>query len=604
MTKRAMLAGAAILWATGALVSVRAVEIARWNSTGSIPLAGTFAPTSQHANVTVSNLVTSLNLLRTGSNPAGNTFAAAGYSSASSNGAMAAGHYWETVIQADDDYAVSLENVRYRFRRPSTGPQWAQWSYSLDGANFTWLSPAYPVIDSYSDDNDVDLSGIPALQNTTIPVWFRMYAWGGGAGATAWGVYGRENVLIFSGTVIDAGPVPPTVWFNPPGAQSVAVSNELSLTVSATPEGSGIQSWSMAPAYSGSANLTGGIFTFTPAGPDNGKVLTLSVVATNSVGASTGTVSITVTPYVVPVPVITFHPVAPYSIMATETQQIGISVTPSGSGIQGWSLTPDSYEGVATLVGTNFTFATAEADGPETYTLSVVATNVHGATTGTAEIAVSQFVPAPPPGSVVVDFEDAAAKTTYAPDVRTLSGRSWLVGGVIGTLENDKKFGDKALRVRGNAGDDPIKLRSETPFNDGIESISLWYASYGNDSGNMPKVSIQISTALDGDWITLDTIDTGTAVVLTSHVIEVKVKEPVYFRLWAPQAGTDRRANFDNIVISPYELPTGYEAYLLSYNVTPGDPGTAPEEDLDGDGHTNQAEYLAGTNPYDPDDHP
>ena len=413
------------------------------------------------------------------------------------------------------------------------------------------------------------------------------------------GNVGLDGILI-------EGPGVPTVTFNPNGSTNAPASNVFTMAVSILPSGAGMQSWNMLPAYTGPASLTNGNFTFTPASGDNGKTFTLSVIATNSVGTTTGTASIVVTAYVPPVPVITFSPAAPYSIMATETQRLGIGVAPAGSGIQSWGLLP-TYSGAASLVGTNFSFITAQADGPSNYTLSVIATNVYGATTGTASIAVTAYVPPPPPGSVVVDFEDGPSKTQYNTTTNTMSGRSWLLSGVIGTLDNDKKFDLKALRIRCNSGDNEIKLGSLTPFTNGIDSITLWFASYGTDgTNNMPQVSIEISTNLDTGWITLDTFDTGSATSLVFRATEVKVREPVYFRLRAPQAGTDKRANIDNITISPYVAATGYNAFLLQYNVTPGDSGTAEGEDWDGDGWTNLQEFNAfpQTNPYDAASHP
>ena len=60
------------------------------------------------------------------------------------------------------------------------------------------------------------------------------------------------------------------------------------------------------------------------------------------------------------------------------------------------------------------------------------------------------------------------------------------------------------------------------------------------------------------------------------------------------------------IVIVPYAAPSysAYEQYLRQYNVTPGDSGTAPGEDWDGDGALNTNEFNALTNPYDPLSHP
>lgn len=398
-----------------------------------------------------------------------------------------------------------------------------------------------------------------------------------------------------------AGPGVPSVSFNPNGTTNAPVSNLFSMAVSISPSGSGMQSWNMTPSYSGTASLTAGSFTFTPATADQNKTFTVRVIATNSIGTTTGTATVVVTPYTAPVPVITLSPAAPYSIMATETQKLGIGAAPAGSGISGWTLLPSNYAGSATMVGTNFTFTTAAADGPATYMFTVLATNLYGTSTGTAEITVAEYVKPPPPGSVIVTFEDGPSKTAYSPTTNTISGRSWLLGGVIGTLENDKKFDLKALRIRCNEGDDFVKLCSLTPFASGIESISLWFASYGNDgTNNMPQVSIQISTNLATGWVTLDTIDTGSAANLAVRVNSVGVNVPVYFRLWAPVAGNDKRANIDNIAIAPYVAPTGYDAFLLKYNVTPGDPGTAPGDDLDGDTHSNTNEFNADSNPYDP----
>lgn len=401
------------------------------------------------------------------------------------------------------------------------------------------------------------------------------------------------------------GPGAPSITFNPSGSQSVPVSNLLALAVSVAPAGSGIKSWSLLSGYAGASSLTGGTFQMTPASGDSGKTFTLSVIATNSVGTTTGTVQISVTAYQPPVPMITFSPAEPYSIMATETQKLGIGVMPVGSGIASWTLLP-SYSGSASLVGTNFTFVPAQADGSTNFTLSVIATNSFGASTGTASIAVAEYIAPPPPGSVVVTFEDAVNKTDYTLVTMTLSGRQWSLGGATSIEANDKKFDTRALRIRSEV-QDPIKLCSLTPFASGIESISLWFATYGTDStNNAPQVSIQISTNIDVGWITLDTIDTGSAKELAYRFYDVKVKVPVYFRLWSPPTGKDTRANIDNIAIAPYVVATGYNAFLLQYNVTPGDPGTAQGEDLDGDGFTNLQEYNASpkTNPYDAASHP
>ena len=590
------------LLVSGTAFSAHAVELARWNSTVTNQMAGNFAPTSQHVNVAVSNLMASTNLLLSGGGAAANVFAAAGYTAASSNAAMTAGHYWQTVLQANAGYSLSFDNVAYRFRRANSGPQWAQWAYSTDGVNFIWLDPAGSNTTAYSEKT-VSLSAIPALQSATGKIWFRMYAWLGGTANTAWGAYGQAaDVLIFSGTVGTAGPVVPTVAFNPSGAQSVAASNELTLAVSITPAGSGMKSWTFLPSnYAGTASMSGGTFHFTPAGSDTGKILVLSVVGSNSVGNTTGTVSVTVTAYMPPVPIIAFSPAAPYSIMATYTQKLGIGVSPAGSGIQSWTLLPSNYAGSATLVGTNFTFTTLAADGPSNYTFTVIATNVFGATTGTAEIAVSAYVSPPPASAYICTFEDGS-KTGYASGDVTLSNKVWnLTGILIGTDANDLKIGAKAARLKHDTsdGDETMTIQS-TVMSNGVSTVALWYGPYGTHGTNAPTLAVEISEDLLTGWVEVGEVVVGAVSVLTYQSIDVYVSSPIYVRIRAKSGNNDKSANFDNITITPYaaQAQTPYNAFLLKYNVTPGDPGTGPNDDLDDDGITNTNEFLVDSNPY------
>ena len=607
MRKKSLIFGFALIWLAGWAGPVQAVEIARWNSSNSVPLAGMFAPTSQHVNVSVSNLVTSSNLLRTGSGPAANTFAAAGYSSADSNAAMTAGHYWETVIQPNSGYAVSYDTITYRFRRANSGPIWAQWAYSTNGVNFVWLNPAGSNTTGYTD-KETPMGSVAALQNVTGKRWFRLYGWLGGTANTAWGAFGQAaDVLTFSGTVGSSGPVLPTVAFNPSGSQSIPVSNTLTLAVSITPSGSGMSSWSLTPAYSGATSLAGGSFQFTPAAGDSGKTFTLSVVGTNSAGASTGTVSIAVTAYVPPVPVVAFSPASPYSIMATQTQKLGVAVTPLGSGMQGWSLLPSNYAGSASFSGTNFTFVSAQADGPATYTLSVVATNVYGSSTGTASIAVTAYVPPPVPGSYTASFEDAS-KTGYTAENVTLSNKVWNLAGIlIGTSADDLKIGAKSARLKFDPTDGEESITSQsTLLTNGIGTISMWYGPFSNHGTNAPTLAIEISDNLSSGWVEMGSVNAGAVTELTYYSVDVFVSEPIYVRIRATSGVKDKSANFDNVTITPYAAPvrTPYDVFLLKYNVTPGDPGTAPDEDLDGDTFSNTNEFNAPTNPYDEAVHP
>ena len=398
-----------------------------------------------------------------------------------------------------------------------------------------------------------------------------------------------------------AGPGVPSVSFSPNGTTNAPVSNTFNMAVSISPSGSGQKSWGMTPAYSGPASLTGGAFSFTPAAPDSGKTFTVSVVATNSVGTTTGTATIAVTAYVPPVPVIAFSPAAPYGIMATYTQKLGIGVSPAGSGISSWTLLPSNYAGTATLVGTNFTFVAAQTDGPSTYVFSVVATNVYGATTGTASISVTAYVAPPPAGAYVCTFEDGS-KTGYASADVTLSNKVWnLTGILIGTSTSDLRIANSAARLKYDPtdGEETMTLQSAVMSN-GIGTVSFWYGPYGAHGTNAPTLAIEISETLASGWVEVGRVEAGAVTALTYYSADVYVSQPLYVRIRAVAGVQDKSANFDNIMITPSTSPSSspYDAFLLKYNATPGDPGTGPDEDLDGDGVTNTNEFIADTNPF------
>lgn len=406
------------------------------------------------------------------------------------------------------------------------------------------------------------------------------------------------------------GPGAPSVTFTPAGSQSVPVSNLLTLAVSITPSGSGMKTWSLLPSYSGTASLANGAFKFTPASGDANQTFALKVLATNSVGTTTGTVAIAVTPYQPPVPVIRFSPAGAYSIMATKIQKIGIAVDPAGSGISSWTLLPSNYAGTAVLAGTNFTFTTAAGDGPASYTFTVLATNEFGTTTGEVGIAVSEYVAPPPPGAYICSFEDGS-KTGYAAENITLSNIVWELDGIlIGSTVDDLKIGSKSARLKYDPESAALTMTSQSKlWTNGLGKIALWYGPYGTHGENAPVLAIEISDSLTpSGWIQIGEVNAGGVSELTYASFDVFVRESVYVRIRAASGTVGRSANFDNITLTSYESPASnpYEAFLLQYNVTPGDPGTAEGEDWDGDGWTNLQEFNASpkTNPYDADSHP
>ena len=67
-------------------------------------------------------------------------------------------------------------------------------------------------------------------------------------------------------------PPVPVITFSPPPPYEIMATTTQKIGIGVTPAGSGIRSWSLQPAYSGPATLTGTNFTFIPAeadGPSN-----------------------------------------------------------------------------------------------------------------------------------------------------------------------------------------------------------------------------------------------------------------------------------------------------------------------------------------------
>lgn len=502
---KATIWGSILLLGIGSAARGQMEEIARWNSAGSVPLAGTFAPMSQNSNVVVSNLVAGTALLRTGSSPAANTFAAAGYSAASSNAAMSAGHYWQTMIQANPGYALSYDQIAYSFRRASSGPPLAQWAYSTNGTTFVWLQPAGSNSTSYNS-KQLSLTEVAALQYATNKIWFRMYAWLGGTANTSWGVFGQNaDVLTFSGTVISLSGEP-VISFNPSTDVQVHVSNTLDVAISVLPLGSGVQQWTVEPTPAGATSLSGGAFHFTPVAADENVLFTLSVVATNAYGTTTNALAIAVTEYL-------------------------------------------------------------------------------------------------PPGTLEITFDNAGeVKTSYDLGAVTLSGQAWILDqAIIGDSASDLKVGARAARF--GKYYQATMTSSNKLLGTGMGTLSFLYAQYGGDDAGAELV-VEVAETTDGDWLEVGRVDADGVTTLTEYETTIGISQPAYLRIRTEFTEGVGQVNVDNIVITPYAAPSysAYEQYLLQYNVTPGDAGTAPGEDWDGDHVSNSNEFMAlpQTNPYDP----
>ena len=300
-------------------------------------------------------------------------------------------------------------------------------------------------------------------------------------------------------------------------------------------------------------------------------------------------------------PVVGFVPGSGVQVHVSNTLEVAVSVLPTGT-ITDWWLDPVPG-GSNGLVGSTFSFAPVGADDGGTHTLSVVASNAYGVSTGTLDIAVTAYLP---PGTMEITFEnDGEIKSSYNLGSVTLSGEVWIMDQArIGDTAEDVKLGSRAACFGSFYPAYMVSSNKLLPA--GLGSISFLYAQYGGDETAEALLVEVASDAENGPWLGVGRVDANGITVLTPFEATVEVNEPMYVRIRTDYVSDLGRVNVDNIIITPYQTPSysDYEAFLLQYNVTPGDPGTAPDEDWDGDGYSNTNEFDNLTNPYDADHHP
>lgn len=283
-----ILAVAAVLAA--AAMAAQGAELAVWNSAGvANPLAGNFPATRTADGVTASNLTAGSGLALSGSGPAANSFSAGGYEKTSAATAMSGNDWWETCLDAGAN-GLALDSLKYAFRASGSGPKNAQWAWSTDRSNWHYLGTEETINDKWVERTAVDLSGVTEASR----IWLRMVAWGGKDTATAWGGFGKEDVLKIYGEVISTEGEP-TVAFSPT-APWTYVGETLVVTVKARPAGAKVTSLTVNPTPKGTVtpNLAAGTWTFKPANGDSNTTFQLTATVSNAYGTATGNVDVRV----------------------------------------------------------------------------------------------------------------------------------------------------------------------------------------------------------------------------------------------------------------------------------------------------------------------
>lgn len=296
-------------------------------------------------------------------------------------------------------------------------------------------------------------------------------------------------------------------------------------------------------------------------------------------------------------PTVSFIPTAPWAFVE-ETMTVQVKARPMGAKVTSMTVSP-TPKGTVTpdpTAGT-WTFTPAKADSNTTFRLTVVATNTYGTTTNGVDVRVKGKVPT---GTITIDFEGVmdGGGTLEMPQT---SGTYWELSQAIVRIGDttDRKTEKAALVFTNNAVGTMRSQGKVLPK--GIGKISY---SYGVNSGYLEAGRPVLRTLVSEDgefWVEADAADTaelGADGELAERSFDVGVGVPVYLEFRCDGFSGSAQVNLDDITIQPKAAGTPYEQQkLLKFNVTPGDPGTKEEEDLDGDGIINKSDK----NPYDPD---
>ncbi len=262
----------------------------------------------------------------------------------------------------------------------------------------------------------------------------------------------------------------------------------------------------------------GGLISGTP---QTAGTFTVRVLALNAAGAGTGTLVLTVDQAP---PAITELPVA---------AAIGL----------GQPLSAATLTGGAASVPGSFAFQDPAFAPPFGVALrTVVFTPDDTVNFGPAEAQVPVTV------NYVTDFE-SASKTGYASGDVALNGVNWNMTDVlVGTLADDFKNGSKSARLRGY-GISSMTMLSDLP---GIGTVSFQHRRYGTDS--QVQWIVEYSTDQGAAWKELGRFTAGENVATFTAALDLP--SPARLRIRTATAGSsNRRANIDDIVITPYVAP-------------------------------------------------
>jgi endonuclease I len=263
----------------------------------------------------------------------------------------------------------------------------------------------------------------------------------------------------------------------------------------------------------------GGLISGTP---QTAGTFTVRVLALNAAGAGTGTL-----------------------VLEVEQAPPAITALPVAAAIRlGQPLSAATLTGGAASVPGSFAFQEPAFTPPfGVATRTVVFTPVDTINYGPAEAQVPVTV------NYVTDFE-SASKAGYASGDVLLDGIGWnMTEALVGGNEaGDFKNGTKSARLRGY-GISALSMLSDLS---GIGTVSFQHRRYGTDT-QVPWI-VERSTDQGVTWTEIGRFTAGENATTFSATLDLP--SATRLRIRTATAGTsNRRANLDDIVITPYVAP-------------------------------------------------
>jgi len=146
-----------------------------------------------------------------------------------------------------------------------------------------------------------------------------------------------------------------------------------------------------------------------------------------------------------------------------------------------------------------------------------------------------------------IDFESGWDNNGYGERSVSWGGYAWTVSGVVNPDDNDRRDGDKSIRLRGNVGDN-CRVELVSYINGIIKSVYFDYASYSTHSGGIISVYYQVKGS---DWEKAGDV---TAPSWGGEMLNAKIdinKANVRFKIVRDSNLAERTSvNIDNIIIT------------------------------------------------------